>query len=147
MYNGNSSKKATYKYNSKGQLSLFTDFFANEITKYTYDFSGRLVKTGVSTYSAGVDTEYVKNTVSYRYADKTNYLTGITHTSDALGTSKLDYTYGNIASGQMPDQVYGVKWNDVTKKTYTYDGLGRLSSESVCYISGNNILYVFYLVP
>lgn len=130
-YNGNSSRKATYKYNSKGQLSLFTDFFANEITKYTYDLSGRLVKTGVSTYSAGVDTEHVKSTVSYRYDDKTNYLTGITHISDALGTSKLDYTYGNIASGQMPDQIYGVKWNDVTKKTYAYDGFGRITTETV----------------
>ena len=72
------------------------------------------------------------STLSYRYADKTNYLTGISHTVPDLGISnKLDFTYGNLANGQMPDQIYSVKWNDVTKKAWSYDGLGRIKSESV----------------
>ena len=31
----------------------------------------------------------------------------------------------------MPDQIYSVKWNDVSKKNYTYDGLGRVTSQTV----------------
>ena len=31
----------------------------------------------------------------------------------------------------MPDRIYNVKWNDVTKKAYVYDGLGRITSETV----------------
>ena len=31
----------------------------------------------------------------------------------------------------MPDQIYSVKWNDVTKKAWSYDGLSRIKSESV----------------
>ena len=73
----------------------------------------------------------VNNSVSYRYADKTNYLSGITHTSSVLGTSKLDFTYGNLANGQMPDQIYSVKWNGVSKKNYIYDGLGRITGQTV----------------
>ena len=73
----------------------------------------------------------INNAISYRYADKTNYLSGITHNSSVLGTSKLDFTYGNLANGQMPDQIYSVKWNDVSKKNYTYDGLGRVTSQTV----------------
>ena len=93
--------------------------------------SGRLV--AVNTYN-GTDHNNlgnIDNAVSYRYADKTNYLSGITHNSSVLGTSKLDFTYGNLANGQMPDQIYSVKWNDVSKKNYTYDGLGRVTSQTV----------------
>ena len=31
----------------------------------------------------------------------------------------------------MPDQIYSVKWNDVSKKNYTYDGLGRVTRQVV----------------
>ena len=112
-------------------LQLFTDYFANKITRNIYDLSGRLV--AVNTYN-GTDLNNlgnVDNAISYRYADKTNYLSGITHNSSVLGTSKLDFTYGNLANGQMPDQIYSVKWNDVSKKNYTYDGLGRVTSQTV----------------
>ena len=72
------------------------------------------------------------STLSYRYADKTNYLTGISHTVPDLGISnKLDFTYGNLANGQMPDQIYSVKWNGVSKKNYIYDGLGRITGQTV----------------
>ena len=131
VYNNDSNSRVTYKYNNNGSLSLFTDYFANKITRNIYDLSGRLV--AVNTYN-GTDHNNlgnVDNAISYRYADKTNYLSGITHNSSVLGTSKLDFTYGNLANGQMPDQIYSVKWNDVSKKNYTYDGLGRVTSQVV----------------
>ncbi|MBQ2816044.1 MAG: RICIN domain-containing protein, partial [Clostridia bacterium] len=141
-YNG--SVVASYRYNNNGNLSVFTDIFKNELTRNIYDLSGRLV--AINTYNGTNlgNLGTLKSTLSYRYADKTNYLTGISHTVPDLGISnKLDFTYGNLANGQMPDQIYSVKWNDVSKKNYTYDGLGRVTSQTV-YPSVGRSLYSTY---
>ena len=53
-----------------------------------------------------------------------------------LGTQTVDYTYGDITEGQMPDQVYSVKWNGEEKLSYTYDPLGRFSTRTL-HVTGN----------
>ena len=42
----------------------------------------------------------------------------------------------SVTAGQMPDQVYSVKWNGEEKLSYTYDPLGRLSTRAL-HVTGN----------
>ena len=78
----------------------------------------------------GTKSETLKSSTDFTYASKTNYLTGVKHYSP-LGTQSITYTYGSLANGQMPDQVYSVKWNGTEKVKYTYDAFGRLTNKKV----------------
>ena len=99
-----------------------------------FRLADRLV--GVREYDGtSVTSNALRASTDYIYADKTNYLTGIRHFSP-LGTQTVDYTYGDITEGQMPDQVYSVKWNGEEKLSYTYDPLGRLSTRTL-HVTGN----------
>ena len=72
------------------------------------------------------------NLISYtdfKYADKTNYLTGITHFSP-LGRQEIGYAYGSLKNGEMPDQVYSVQWNGSEKLGFAYDNFGRLAQKN-----------------
>lgn len=72
----------------------------------------------------------LRSYTDYTYADKTSYLTGVKHFSP-LGTQNIGYRYGEMAKGEMPDQIYSVTWNGSEKVKYTYDGLGRLTNKHV----------------
>ena len=61
------------------------------------------------------------NLISYtdfKYADKTNYLTGITHFSP-LGRQEIGYAYGSLKNGERgkehlpPDPSYKMSWEPV----------------------------------
>ncbi len=128
-YNGSSTDKVEYFYGADGNISKTIDYSTNTRTKYVYDLAGRLVST--RDYKNGYsDHAGLKGYVEYTYADKTNYLTGIKH-YNALGTQNIGYRYGDLASGEMPDQIYGVTWNGNEVVDYTYDGLGRLTNKIV----------------
>ncbi len=134
-YNGSSTDKVEYFYGADGNISKTIDYSTNTRTKYVYDLAGRLVsardyKNGYSDHAG------LKSYVEYTYADKTNYLTGIKH-YNALGTQNIGYTYGNLANGEMPDQIYGVTWNGKQSLGYTYDGLGRLTNKAL-YVYGDD---------
>ena len=136
-YNDNENKKKTYIYGTDGSVSNILDTASNTRTKYVYDLSGRLVKT--KEYSgADLKSNLFLSSVDYIYQDKTNYLNGMTHTS-SLGVNSVWFNYGNIANGQMPDQVYNVWWNGTTHMSRSFDGLGRLSSSVI-----NNTLTTNY---
>ena len=133
-YNGSSTKRATYAYGADGSLARTTDFSTGTTTRYVYDLADRLVS--VREYDGtSVTSNALRSSTDYIYADKTNYLTGMCHFSP-LGTQTVDYTYGDITKGQMPDQVYSVKWNGEEKLSYTYDPLGRLSTRTL-HVTGN----------
>ena len=127
-YNNSSTDKIQYQYGADGSLVRTIDFSTNTETKYVYDLAGRLV--GTKDYQYGNSILQLKASVNYNYADKTNYLTGITH-NFALGTQNIGYRYGNMAKGEMPDQIYGVTWNGKQALNYTYDSLGRLTKKSL----------------
>ena len=128
-YNGSSTDRVEYFYGADGNISKTIDYSTNTRTKYVYDLAGRLVsardyKNGYSDHAG------LKGYVEYTYADKTNYLTGVKH-YNALGTQNIGYRYGDLANGEMPDQIYGVSWNGDEKVNYTYDSLGRLVDKEV----------------
>ena len=128
-YNNSSTDKVQYFYGADGNISHTIDFSTSTKTKYVYDLAGRIVS--IRDYKYGDYTNSIlKSSVEYTYADKTNYLTGISHFSP-LGTQNIGYRYGNSANGEMPDQIYGVTWNNKNVLNYTYDGLGRLTNKSV----------------
>lgn len=128
-YNGSSTDKVQYHYGTDGRLSQIIDFSTNSRTKYVYDLAGRVVSTREYD-GANLTGINLKSSVNYTYADKTNYLTGVTHFSP-LGTQNIGYRYGNMAQGEMPDQIYGVTWNGKEQISHTYDGLGRLTNKAV----------------
>ena len=133
-YNGSDTKRATYAYGADGSLARTTDFSTGTTTRYVYDLADRLVS--VREYDGtSVTSNALRASTDYIYADKTNYLTGMRHFSP-LGTQTVDYTYGDVTAGQMPDQVYSVKWNGEEKLSYTYDPLGRLSTRTL-HVTGN----------
>ena len=78
----------------------------------------------------GTRSTTLVSSTDFTYADKTNYLTGVKHFSP-LGTQEIGYRYGNLANGEMPDQIYSVSWNGKEKVNYTYDGLGRLTNKKI----------------
>ena len=123
-YNNDDNKRVTYQYGNDGTLASKTDYFTGETEKYVYDLAGRAVRQ--KTYKDGV----INSSLSYTYADKTNYLTGVKHYSP-LGTQNIGYRYGNISNGEMPDQIYGVTWNGTERVNYTYDGFGRLTNKQI----------------
>ena len=128
-YNGSSTDKVRYFYGADGNIARAVDYSTNTDTKYVYDLAGRVVS--IRDYRLE-DLTYtpLKASVEYTYANKTNYLTGVTHFSP-LGTQTIGYTYGNMASGQMPDTVYSVSWNGLTRIQNAFDSLGRLSSRKI----------------
>lgn len=128
-YNNSNTDKVQYHYGTDGRLSQIIDFSTNSRTKYVYDLAGRVVSTREYD-GANLTGINLKSSVNYTYADKTNYLTGVTHFSP-LGTQNIGYRYGNMSLGEMPDQIYGVSWNGDEKVSYTYDGLGRLTNKAV----------------
>ena len=138
-YNNSSTDKVRYHYGTDGRLSQIIDFSTNSRMKYVYDLAGRVVSTREYD-GANLTGINLKSSVNYTYADKTNYLTGVTHFSP-LGTQNIGYRYGNMALGEMPDQIYGVTWNGNEKVSYTYDGLGRLTNKA---INGVDTTYSYY---
>ena len=128
MYNGDNTKRVTYSYGNNGSVAQITDYFANSNTRFVYDLAERVVSQREYTGTGKSDLNLISYT-DFTYADKTNYLTGITHFSP-LGTQKIGYTYGNIKTGYMPDQVYCVNWNDELKLQNYYDNLGRVTRKS-----------------
>ena len=133
-YNNSSTNKAEYYYGADGNISLSVDYSTNTKTKYVYDLSGRLVST--RDYVKGrYEHLGAKSYVEYTYADKTNYLTGVKHYSE-LGTQNIEYTYGKLSSGYIPDHIYIVDWNDKTALRFYYDDLGRLTGK----VHGKDIL-------
>ena len=128
-YNNSSTDKVQYHYGTDGRLSQIIDFSTNSRTKYVYDLAGRVVSTREYD-GANLTGINLKSSVNYTYADKTNYLTGVTHFSP-LGTQNIGYRYGNMAQGEMPDQIYGVTWNGKEQISHTYDGLGRLTNKAI----------------
>ena len=135
-YNGSSTDKVQYHYGTDGRLSQIIDFSTNSRTKYVYDLAGRVVSTREYD-GANLTGINLKSSVNYTYADKTNYLTGVTHFSP-LGTQNIGYRYGNMAQGEMPDQIYGITWNNKNILNYTYDGLGRLTNKIIPIDDENN---------
>ena len=133
-YNNDDSKKKTYIYGTDGNVSSVLDSSSYTRTKYVYDLSGRLAETKEYTGSY-ITSNQLASSTEYLYQDKTNYLQQMNHSS-ALGDLAVYFGYGNIANGQMPDQVYSVWWNYNTNMDRTYDGLGRLSSTVINFNEG-----------
>ena len=127
-YNGDNSQRVTYSYGNNGSVAQITDYFTNSNTRFTYDLAERVVSQREYSGTAKNGGNLLSYT-DFTYADKTNYLTGIKHFSP-LGTQTIGYTYGNLKSGYMPDQVYGVSWNGEQKLQNYYDSLGRLVRKS-----------------
>ncbi|MBO5432576.1 MAG: RHS repeat-associated core domain-containing protein, partial [Clostridia bacterium] len=138
-YNDDSSKKITYGYANNGNLAIVTDYFSGRKTVYTYDLSGRVVD--VKTYSTTDLNNYstLCDWFKYGYADKTNYLVSVTHWTPETDTQQYEYVYGDVNQGQMPDQIYSVKFNGQVIRNYTFDDFGRLQKKSTPLSSGSEV--------
>lgn len=128
-YNDDSGKRVTYSYGSDGSVAQITDYYTNTNTRFVYDLADRVVSQREFA-GTGKNGGALRSYTDYTYADKTSYLTGVKHFSP-LGTQNIGYRYGEMAKGEMPDQIYGVTWNGSEKVKYTYDGLGRLTNKHV----------------
>ena len=127
-YNNDNTKRICYFYGSDNRLSRTIDYFEGTTTLYFYDFADRVIRMQVYDDVVINAAVQVKNDLKYTYADKTNYLVGVKQYTPLLGTQEITYRYGNLANGEMPDQIYGVSVNGVEKQTFTYDGLGRATN-------------------
>ena len=127
-YNGSENQRVTYSYGSNGSVAQITDFFTGTNTKFVYDLAERVVSQREYAGTGKSDLNLISST-DFKYADKTNYLTGITHFSP-LGKQEIGYAYGSLKNGEMPDQVYSVQWNGSEKLGFAYDNLGRLAQKS-----------------
>ncbi len=92
-YNGNENQRVTYSYGSNGSVAQVTDFFTGTNTKFVYDLAERVVSQREYAGTGKSDLNLISYT-DFKYADKTNYLTGITHFSP-LGKQEIGYAYGN----------------------------------------------------
>ena len=126
-YNGSENQRVTYSYGSNGSVAQVTDFFTGTNTKFVYDLAERVVSQREYAGTGKSDLNLISST-DFKYADKTNYLTGITHFSP-LGRQEIGYAYGSLKNGEMPDQVYSVQWNGSEKLGFAYDNLGRLAQK------------------
>ncbi len=142
-YNNDTNKRITYGYASNGNLGLVIDYFSATKTQYGYDLAGRVVD--VRTYGTTDLNNYsnINNSVSYYYADETNYLKGMTHWSPETGTQIYDYVYGDVSQGQMPDQVYSVKLNGQAIQGYDFDELGRLTRKTTTTTSNLPVYHLY----
>ena len=142
-YNEDYSKRITYGYANNGNLAIVTDYFSLRKTVYTYDLSGRVVD--VKTYSTTDLNNYstLCDWFKYRYEDKTNYLVNVTHWTPETGTQEYEYVYGDVNQGQMPDQIYSVKFNGQEIQSYTFDSLGRLQKKTTPTTSGNAFEHIY----
>ena len=142
-YNDDSSKKITYGYANNGNLAIVTDYFSGRKTVYTYDLSGRVVD--VKTYSTTDLNNYstLCDWFKYGYADKTNYLVSVTHWTPETDTQQYEYVYGDVNQGQMPDQIYSVKFNGQVIRNYTFDDFGRLQKKSTPLSSGSEVEHIY----
>ena len=149
-YNNNDQKRICYYYATDNTLSHTVDYFEGTTTWYTYDLAGRVV--AIRTYDTTATSysgQQLSNEIKYTYADKTNYLTGIRHYTPELGVQDLTYRYGNLANGEMPDQIYGISYNGVEKLTFTYDGLGRVTEKEITTTSSKKLTetYTYQDIP
>ncbi len=128
-YNADEHQKITYAYGTDGNLAATYDYTTGHRTQFTYDLAGRIAEQKEYA-STDLNGGTLTNSTKFIYADKTNYLTGVQHDSP-LGMQKIGYRYGNAMLCEMPDQIYGVTWNDAEKVNYTYDGFGRLTNKTV----------------
>ncbi len=124
------------EYNARGQLGVFQDNAARLNTWYDYDLSGRLTNVR----KVKTDNELF-GSIGYIYEDGTNRLTNIL-TKTPFHSLNTGFVYGNAKNGQMPDVVYGVKRDNTTELTYTYDYLGRLAIRNLSAI-GKQTTYVY----
>ena len=128
-YNNDSTKKLNYYYNSQGNISAIVDYMSGTTTRYVYDFCGRVVEIRENNGTDIASHLYTKSS-KYTYADKTNYITKVEYLENGQ-TRTVEYEYGSLDSGTMPDAVYGVKLDGAQQLTYTYDNLGRLSTRKI----------------
>ena len=149
-YNNNDQKRICYYYATDNTLSHMVDYFEGTTTWYTYDLAGRVV--AIRTYDTTATSysgQQLSNEIKYTYADKTNYLTGVRHYTPELGVQELTYRYGNLANGEMPDQIYGISYNGVEKLTFSYDGLGRVTEKEITTTSSKKLTetYTYQDIP
>jgi len=127
-YRDNTATGYETVYNSRGLVGLLKDLTADTNTRYWYDLAGRLTHIRQESTSLG----YRISEAYYHFEDGTNRLLQdriYVQTGQDLGDlygSVTDYTYGDIAAGEMPDSIYSIAQNGVTEVEYTYDELGRI---------------------
>ena len=126
----------SYKYDSNGRLYSVTDHRNNEVTRYTYNFSGNLLQA----YTSDMSNDQIKVTETYRYNDQSQ-LSGVTQqmqypSGSGSGLVPLNY-YTNIydqTTGRLSTYMINTRALDATV-AFTYDDLGRATEKTV---SGTN---------
>ena len=136
-YNGDTQQRVEYEYGPDGNLAFVMDHAVGTRTQFIYDMAGRVATEKEFATTARGDRT-VKSSVRYAYENKTNRLTGVSHLF-AGNTQDIGYRYGNLGSGEMPDQIYDVTWNGAKKQSYSYDGLGRLTNKQLFTTSGQTV--------
>ena len=120
----------TYIYNSNGTLDdERTTYLTGEtvLTEYTYDGFNRLTES----YRWTDDFEY---RTGYTYYSEANYTTGLvsTYTSNVNGTTRTyNYTYDSKGN------IINIDDSGSLEKSYTYDDLGQLTSETTGLVTRN----------
>lgn len=124
---GTSEKAYSYEYNHNGTLAKITDHRVNKKTKFEYDNRGRLIlvkekENGDTTYNAIYRATYSPEN---QVSSQTNI---VSYSSATSGISRLfTTTYGYDGSGRLTTETLGYLSDDY-KINYAFDNFGRISS-------------------
>ncbi len=118
---------ATYKYREDNGIGAILDELNGRTQYFEYDLAGRLVESTIKNTGGGAPI------LSFAavYEDLTNRLSSYTVDTNVSSPITTGFIYGNKAQSQLPDGVYGVTRNGTRELTYTYDGLGRVTSRTL----------------
>ncbi|MBQ3506586.1 MAG: hypothetical protein IJA89_07445 [Clostridia bacterium] len=120
----------TYEYDEKGRLTATS--FGSHDTAYTYDDAGRVTGYVLANYNSPI----VDNT--YIYGTNGNYATNRLVEIKNNNYKNVGSTYAYNAQGYVTGYTTDRNWyNDYT---YTYDTLGRLTSETY---NGETFTYTY----
>lgn len=132
QYNGSSTQKFEYSYNSSGLLGVFKNYVMNSSTRYIYDMAGRVVEYRQTSGMNGNNSTLILG-AKYTYENKTDRLTNISYEIPSLGNQTIKFVYMSPSAGNYStDQVYSMEWNGVNRVHYGFNaGLDRFSSRNI----------------
>lgn len=139
-YNGSSTSRVQYAYDSEGRTSAIKDIENSRYTRFTYDLAGRVVRN-VTYPNAAANSAFITD-MRYNYESKTNRLSDFTYRMPRHGSTTGDYRTADFeliyGTGADADRVTALQMHKVNRIQFAYDGFGRVTSRTYSNTSGEN---------